>query len=149
MEQRLKIELKDIPAEGLHVSDDFSNEYLELTNEDYVYFQGPVHVEAFVKKMLNIVISECHVKGTFLSYCSRTFKDIKKSWDQKFRVEILVESDVMCVNLGEEIRQEIVLRLPIKLLSDEEAAKEKENPVNEKSTIDGIHQPFADLKDID
>lgn len=147
----LRINVRDITSKGLDVAADLSIEYMGLTKDDYVHFITPLHVTAHVNKFDTTILSNVQVSGRFESFCSRSLERLERDWQDKFTLDFEFDNTVEFINLGEDIRQEVILRLPVRLLSEKEEAKaksekEKSEQVDSDIGEEKTYQPFKNLK---
>jgi len=150
----MKIFIKEIKPEGNEIDYDIDIEDVGLVQQDFLYLIEPLHVSARVERVENTVLLKAKVNSRYKSYCSRTMVDVERDFSSEFLLDFPINKDIEFIELNEEIRQEVILSLPTKVLSDEEIRKDKElekAPVgNEISQIgpeeERTYLPFADLK---
>jgi len=111
----MKINLRQIPQEGLILKDQISAERLELANEN-IKFSGPITVTAEVTRITNTVIAKLSLQAKADVVCSRCLGSFTRGLDKKMQLEYLVESTDQSTDLNPDIRQEIILDYPIKFL---------------------------------
>ena len=139
------IKIKDIGKSGLDATGELSSEYIGLTKEDYVHFITPLAVQARLDRVDDFIIAKVKVAGTFESFCCQTLKPITLDWKDDFILDLSFEEAQEEIDLGDEIRQEVILRLPVKLYA--EGVKEgKFAPQEELDRPVETHKPFSDLK---
>lgn len=154
MIENFKVYVKTFPKAGMEINDELPPEYVGLTKEDYLYFKAPLKVHAAIKKVENLFFSEVDVEGRFTSFCYRSLETVERDWKIHFQLETPFEPNVEFIDLAEEIRQEIILGLPMRVLSDKEMAKEKsakkiieepvEKPINDERPPN-TYRPFENL----
>ncbi len=157
----MKVYLKHITEEGLPVSGELSPAFIGLTEDDYLHFITPVSIEALIQRFDEIVIGNFTVCGRFQSVCARSLEKIERDWTEKFQLEFPVTDETEFIELDEDIRQEIIIRVPLRVLSDAEAKKEameiqeqKKQAKNDKNKNKAnwagpTYKPFENLKDLD
>ncbi|MCA9395127.1 MAG: hypothetical protein KC900_13075 [Candidatus Omnitrophica bacterium] len=146
-----KIKIKDIGERGLTVRDTISEELFGLTNEDYLWLIEPVQVEIKLKRFDATVLGDVQVSTCYQSSCSRTLEDVRREWKDSFELDYEVEREQEFLDMEDDIRQEIIIRLPTKVLSDAELKKEQENLGLEEEEVPpaNTYRPFAGLKDLE
>ena len=87
-----------------------------LTEKDAVYFARPIRITAKIERLDDQVIVKMHLDGLYLSFCSRCLCDIKQNWIQDFLFDFSIDRNTEYIEMDEDIRQEILLNLPGKIL---------------------------------
>lgn len=147
----MKIDIRKIRPEGMDLEYEIPAESIGLTEEDYVRFISPLYVKAHLSRAKDAVLARISVKGRFTAVSSRTKIDVEKDWKSDFSLEIPVDAETLFIDLDDEIRQEVIMSLPMRVLADgeenlndfEEAEFGEEFDEDEK---DGTYEPFADLE---
>lgn len=111
----MKINLRQIPQEGLILKEEIPAERLELNTEN-IKFSGPITVTAEVSRITNTVIAKLSLQAKADVVCSRCLGSVARGFDKKMQLEYLVESADQSTDLNPDIRQEIILDYPIKFL---------------------------------
>jgi uncharacterized metal-binding protein YceD (DUF177 family) len=150
----MKIYIKDIRPEGISVRYQIPADTLGLTREDYLQFIRPIDVDARVERVDNTVLSKMKVKGRYKSFCCRTLVDVERDWSHEFMLDFEIDKTTEFIDMDEDIRQEIILGLPLRVLCDEELAREKdvvrEGPLDESpagpQSKQKTYKPFENLK---
>ncbi|MBN1553094.1 DUF177 domain-containing protein [bacterium] len=127
------IKLLDIPPEGLNLSISISSDEFEISSK-YEIIEDPVKFDGNVKLMSSGCLVSGHLKGSWKLSCARCLKFFTLPVDGKFRVffnrnfnkdtdsileltqEQLEEKELNSneINLTEIIREEMILRIPMK-----------------------------------
>ena len=116
----MKVKVKDIRSEGLQVQEKLASDLFELAESDIVHLLGPIEVKAKIEKTGNTVIAAADLNGVYAAPCARCLEPVKKKWDEKIVFDFPIKTDTEVIDLGEEIRQEVILNLPPKLLCKED-----------------------------
>lgn len=147
-----KIKIRDITPGGLHIEDTIDQSVFEQSEDDYIRFIQPLTVKAVVKKFESTVLCDVEVKTRFATFCSRSLEKLERDWGLKFSVDYEIEPYQETVDLEDDVRQEVLLQLPVRILSDAEAAKEaqekKEEPPADRPP-ENTYKPFTGLKDLE
>jgi uncharacterized metal-binding protein YceD (DUF177 family) len=110
------IRIKDIRREGLNVSEEMAPDILAKEEEAGIQFTAPIGVRAKLEKLDNTVLAHVNVKGKYLSFCARCLKDMEGDFEREFDLDFEITPTTETIDLGEDIRQEIILNVPFRLL---------------------------------
>ncbi|HLF17585.1 MAG TPA: hypothetical protein VI749_01665 [Candidatus Omnitrophota bacterium] len=150
----MKIYIKDVRLEGIRVEYQIPSEAIGLAPGEYLQFIKPVQVYAQVDLVNDTLLCKTTVKSRYKSSCCRTLVDVERDWSQEFLLDFEIKRSTEFIELDDDIRQEIILSLPVRVLCDEEMAKEKESekeasldespsgPLSKQKT----YRPFENLK---
>ena len=152
----IRVYLKDIGPAGKTVEAAITSSEIGLGEKEYLYFPKPISIKAELKNFSGTVIVNVSAVGRFHSVCARSSEEIERDWKEDFTLDFEVDRNTEFIEIGEDIRQEIILRLPVTVLSDKEQKKaDKENKARENKNFtmqekpeDGTYQPFLNLKSI-
>ena len=149
----MRIFIKDIRPEGLDVDYDIGVDEVGLTDKDYMHLTQPIHVKAHIDRIENTILLKTKVNGRYKSYCSRTLVNVERDFNDEFLLDFPVDKHTEFIDPNDDIRQEAILGLPMKVLCDEEIKKDEQS---KRVSVDGgdssieekvrTYQPFADLK---
>ncbi len=114
----MKIIIKDIPARGLDLREDLDPEAMGLKDKD-IRCVTPLHVEAKVEKIQDTVIAKAHVEADFQFECARCLESVEQHKSEDFMFDYPIENLTDAIDLGEDIRQEVILILPVTVLCKE------------------------------
>ncbi|MFT5169725.1 MAG: hypothetical protein ACI9F2_000446 [Lysobacterales bacterium] len=159
----MKFKIKDIEGDGIGFHEEMSHEVIGTREDDQLRFVAPVSVEGHISKLDSLVMVECHVSGRLSGLCAYTMAITEQDFDHDIRFDFDVEKRDQEIDLEEDLRQEIMIGLPLrvesvggraKALSELEKKKTFFNINDSDLANKGIvkdndtHQPFKDL-DID
>ena len=148
-----KILVRDISESGLPINDTISQNVFALTEDDYLRFIEPITVTGTIKRFDKTVLSDLQVSSKYASHCYRSLEKVQRDWKAKFTLDYELEPNQEYIELQEDIRQEIILRLPMRVLSDTEIEKDKlknSSPDEQEDTPpENTYRPFAGLKDLE
>ena len=156
-----EIQIRDIGASGLVLTDTIALEETGLNKEDYVHFVTPLKVRVKLLKAETTVLCDVSVQARIETYCSRSLERIEQDWQAAFTLDFEIDPHQQTLDIQEDIRQEVILRLPMRVLSEEErktnrVGKEIE-AINRKNAHfieeegdrpEGTYRPFEGLEDI-
>jgi len=108
----MKVKVKDIVGEGLDLERTLKAEELALTEID-CKFRSPLKITAHLDKATDEVIAKVAVDGTYAYECARCLEPVTVSRHDKFITYFDITPETELVDLGDEIRQEMVLALTV------------------------------------
>ena len=104
----------------MEVSDHISAATIGLTRDDPGYFVAPLDVQAKVNRVSDTVLAKTKVRGKYRSACARCLAEIERDWNGNFLFDFSVDKQTESVELDEDIRQEVLLNLPPRVLCKED-----------------------------
>jgi uncharacterized protein len=104
----VKIKVRDIPRDGLTIRETVNAKEIGLTPEDLKCL-SPLAIAAQVEKAENAVIVHAEVEGSFELECGRCLDPIVEKSVKDFEMYFETDPSVEFVDLGEELRQEMIL----------------------------------------
>lgn len=116
----MKIKIKDIRPEGIEISGQIPVETIGLTPQDEGYFPAPLEAKAKVSRTGNTVLARTHVQGRYKTACARCLAEVEREWNNDFLFDFPVGADTETIEMDEDIRQEVILNLPPKVLCKED-----------------------------
>ncbi len=111
----MKIKVRGIPESGLEVKKSIEPAEIGLGEEDADCL-SPVEMIAKVEKAQNIVIAHVEVAITLSCSCSRCLEGVEYPFSAEYKFDYEVDKNTEFIDIGEDIRQEIILGLPTKIL---------------------------------
>jgi len=148
----MKILIRDVKPEGIDVHYVIPPDQLGLTKDDYLRFIEPLEVTAHLELVDDILLSKTKVKSRYQSFCARTLVQVVRNWSDEFILDFPVTKEIEFIDIDEEVRQEVILGLPVRILCDAEMQKEAET-LEVKENLDELNtenqhtqQPFKNLK---
>ena len=116
----MKIRVKDIKTEGLDLVDKIQPGTVGLSDEEDLKFTALLEVTAHITRVANNVFAKTHIKTKYASFCARCLESIEDDWLQDFDFNFAIEKTTEYIDLGEDIRQEMLLNFPKRLLCKED-----------------------------
>jgi uncharacterized protein len=116
----LKVKVKDIQETGLKGALKVAPEDLGLENSEDIQFINPVDVKFDLEKVSNNVWAKIGVAAKFKTICSRCLEPIESSVKEHLKLNFPIEKQTDAIDLGEDIRQEMVMDIPLRLLCKED-----------------------------
>lgn len=111
----LKILVKDISLAGLSFRKDVPAGEIGLTDND-VDLRSPLSVEAKLTRVGDMVIADVAVSAQYGHQCARCLSDLERTKLREFHFDYEVASPMDTVDIGEDIRQEMILSIPQRVL---------------------------------
>lgn len=111
----IKISIREITSAGLDIEQTVGREGIGLSDEE-IDLRSPLEIKAHLERINNIVTADVHVAVDFGSTCARCLKDLHQNQEFDYHFNFDVEPKVEYIDLGEEIRQEIIMENPTRLL---------------------------------
>ena len=111
----IRISVRDIPANGLDIDQSIPKEDIGLSCEE-ADIRSLLNVKARLEKVNNFIIANTRVQAQFGYMCARCLEELlsTQEFTYKFNFEINPQNEY--IDLGEEIRQEIIMANPLKVL---------------------------------
>ena len=127
----MKIDTRQIPDEGLTLTEEFSPAKLDLDTE-IIKLCGPIKAKAVVSKSYDAIGVILALKASMLASCSRCLEDFSADFNKQFefnyavdKLEPLIDASTRpsvngeqsrTIDLDLDIREEIILSYPSKPL---------------------------------
>ncbi|OGX46600.1 MAG: hypothetical protein A3G38_00585 [Omnitrophica WOR_2 bacterium RIFCSPLOWO2_12_FULL_51_8] len=111
----MKIGLSRIPFEGCRLEEEESAAALDLETEE-VKFRGPVKIRADVSKITNALSVNLDVEALMHTRCGRCLEEFDTPLRKRLSLNYSVGRQEREIDLGPDIREEIILGYPIKPL---------------------------------
>jgi len=108
----VKLDIRQIPEEGLTLSEDFNPRDLDL-DTDLIKFLTPVRVIARVTKSYGAVRVFLNLSAEMQVSCARCLKESKKLLEKKIELDFAVDKSNFIIEIDHEIREEIILSYPV------------------------------------
>jgi uncharacterized protein len=111
----LKFTVKDITAVGLEIQKEVPASEIGLEEGD-VDLRSPLTVEAGLTRTGNTVVADVMVSAQYGYQCARCLADFQRSKSREFHFDYEVSSPMDVIDIGEDIRQEMILAIPQRVL---------------------------------
>lgn len=106
----MKIKVKEIPRAGVKLDENITAQELGLVEEDAKAL-GPLHIHGEVFRAKDAVVADVTVEGKFELLCARCLEPVEQDRKDAFEVNLDVDENTEYVDIGEEIRQELLVSL--------------------------------------
>ena len=111
----MKVIIKDITPRGLELFESVEAGSIGLSSED-LQCLSPLTIKAKITRVENTVLAQIQSQGRYSFSCARCLETVESNLSQEFDFDYLIEKGLESINLGEDIRQEIILSSPAKIL---------------------------------
>ena len=111
----IKISVRDIPSKGMDIDQNVSMEDIGLTVQE-ADIRSLLSVKAHVEKVDDFIIADTRVKAEFGYMCARCLQELQALEERSYKFDFELTEGVETIDLGEEIRQEIILTNPPRIL---------------------------------
>ena len=115
----MKVIIKDITPKGLELFESVEAGSIGLSPED-LQCLSPLTIKAKITRVENTILAQVHSQGRYSFSCARCLETIESNLSQKFDFDYLIENGLESIDLGEDIRQEIILNSPAKILCSDD-----------------------------
>lgn len=115
----IKFSIRDISSKGLDIDQTIPKEGIGLTDEE-VDIPSPLHITAHVKRMNNTVFATTHLEADFGFMCARCLEQFSEQESRDYEFSFELDGTVEYIDLGEEIRQEIIMENPTRILCNDD-----------------------------
>ncbi|MBF0533086.1 MAG: DUF177 domain-containing protein [Candidatus Omnitrophica bacterium] len=112
----MKIKILDIPPQGLEFTSLVPPSFLGVGFDLEGAFLGPLRFTALVHKTADQVTGEAQLAGELATRCSRCLTEVTLPWNVSFSVDISYQRHDESVDLTPDVRDEMILGLPVKIL---------------------------------
>ena len=104
----LKFAIHDIPVSGLNVQKDIPSSEIGLTKDD-LDLRSPLSVDAVITRAGNTVLVNGSVTVSYGYQCARCLEDFEYPKTSEFHFNYEMQSPMDVFDVGEDIRQELIL----------------------------------------
>ena len=111
----MKIDINKIPAEGLILKAEAASLALDLET-DIVKFPGPIDIKAQIIRITNAVTVDLTINASMHMNYSCCLEDFKVDFEKKLRLNYTANKLEPIIDLGPDIRGEIILDYPVRPL---------------------------------
>ena len=115
----MKVDTRNIPLEGLTLFEEVSAAEWELNTEELKFIK-PLKIKAEVNKSYNALLVKIDIVSAIIISCGRCLEEKEKTFSQNFSLNYALETDKPMLELDNDIREEIILNYPLKMLCSED-----------------------------
>jgi uncharacterized protein len=111
----IKFLVKDVTSRGMEINQTIPMEGIGLSNEE-LDLRSPITVKAEVEKAGTHIIAHTTVTADFGYLCARCLEDFHEVYEAQYDFDFEFTSELDSIDLGEEIRQEMIMANPARIL---------------------------------
>ena len=115
----MKVKVRGIPKDGFHLEKNIEPVEIGLTEDDMVCLE-PLSIAIDLERIGNAVVAEIAVTTKVGFSCTRCLEEIEKETTGEYKFEYEVDERTEFIDLGEDIRQEMLINQPVKILCRED-----------------------------
>ncbi len=114
----MKVKVRGIPAEGLKINRTCDPSEYGLADKDLGGL-SPLTMDIRIERVGSIVLSDVLLKTVWTTHCARCLEPVRYPIDDHFQFNHTVTGGTEFIDLTDDIREEVILDLPIKILCTE------------------------------
>lgn len=114
----MKIDTRQIPDEGLILTEEFNPKELDLDTE-IIKFRGPIKAKAVVSKSYDALTVDLALSAPMFFNCSRCLAQLNVDFKRQVELHYAIDKFSPVIELDPDIREEIILSYPIKPLCND------------------------------
>ncbi len=111
----IKFPVRDVSSKGLEIDQTIPMESIGLSAEE-LDLRSPLTVKAKVQRVDNQIIAHTKVRADYGYLCARCLEEFHEEHENEYHFDFELTEDDEYIDLGEEIRQEMILANPAKVL---------------------------------
>ena len=111
----IRITVRDVTSKGVELSQTIPKEGIGLTDEE-IDLRSLLTVEVHLQKVDDVIVAETRVKVVYGYTCARCLEDFQRPEIMDYHFDFPLEPGLEYIDLGEEIRQEMILANPARIL---------------------------------
>ncbi|MBP7216365.1 MAG: DUF177 domain-containing protein [Candidatus Omnitrophica bacterium] len=115
----MKIEISKISPEGVKIQELVDARALEV-DTDTCAVRGPIKLSGTIYKITNSVTADLVIQAAIISSCSRCLNECEFSFSKEVRLSYPVTRSDLVVDMGPDIREEVMLGFPLQPLCSSE-----------------------------
>jgi len=111
----MKFSIRDVTSKGLVINQVLPKEGVGLSEEE-IDVRSLITIYAKIERVDNQIIAHTKISADYGYMCSRCLEDFHEVQDNEYYFDFEVTPGLDYIDLGEEIRQEMILANPSKIL---------------------------------
>ncbi len=111
----IKFSVRDITSKGLEIHQTVPMEGIGLSSEE-IDLRSPITVKANIERVDNTIVAYTKIRADYGYLCMRCLEDFHDAHDNEYDFNFNLTPDTRDIDLGEEIRQEMILANPLRIL---------------------------------
>ena len=114
----MKISVRDIPVKGLEINETLLPDAIGLADSD-IGLKSKLDIKAKLERVDNFILAQAEVSATFSFICARCLEAFEKNRIKKFNFDYELTPGLELIDLGDDIRQELILGYQQRVLCKE------------------------------
>ena len=111
----IKISVREVTSKGMDLHRSIPKEGLGLSDEE-IDLRSPIKVDVHLQRAGNMISAATHIKADFGFLCARCLEELHEDQERHYHFHFDVTPKDEYIDLGEEIRQELIIDNPAKVL---------------------------------
>ena len=111
----IKFSVRDVTSKGLEINQTIPKEGIGLSDEE-IDLRAPITIKATIERVDNQIIAHTKVSTGYGYLCSRCLEEFHEAHEDFYEFDFDLTPEVEHIDLGEEIRQEMILANPARIL---------------------------------
>jgi uncharacterized protein len=111
----IKFLVRDVFSKELEINQTIPMEGIGLSSEE-IDLRSPVTIKAKIERIDNQIVAHTKVSADFGYLCARCLEEFHEVQEIEYVFDFEVTPEVDAIDLGEEIRQEMILANPARIL---------------------------------
>lgn len=136
MKSELKVKINDITEDGYDLEDYLDASSVGLDDSDAGRYVTPVRVKGTLYRRRDCIVANLNATSRYATLCYRSLEPVEQAISVDMTFDFKIEANQQTLDLADEIRQEMILNVPLRLLSKAEMAKEARGELSSFVMID-------------
>ena len=115
----MKVVIRDVTVKGLELFERLEAGAIGLSPEDLQCLSA-LTIKAKITRVEDTILANVQIQGRYSFSCARCLETLESSLSQEFDFDYTIEKGLESIDLGEDIRQEIILSSPAKFLCSDD-----------------------------
>ena len=111
----IKISVRDVSNNGLDIDQNIPKEDIGLSTKE-IDVKSLLNIKAHLERVDHVIIADVALKAEFGYTCSRCLEELYSTKEFIYKFDFEIDPTVEYIDLGEEIRQEIIMANPARIL---------------------------------
>ena len=115
----MKVVIRDVTVKGLELFERVEAGAIGLSPEDLECL-SPLAIKAKITRVEDTILANVQIQGRYSFSCARCLETLESNLSQEFDFDYSIEKGLESIDLGEDIRQEIILSSPTRILCNDD-----------------------------
>lgn len=146
MKSELKVKINEITEDGYELEDYLDAASLGLDESDPGRYITPVKVKGILYRRRDCVVANLTGSSRYATLCYRSLEPVEMEISVDMTCDFKISANQLTLDLADEIRQEMILHVPLRVLSKSEMAKDARGEPAPFPTVDDENlEPESEL----